>query len=240
MIKILKKDVSDRNPAKSLSYLMTSTALLLIFSMSSPVLAFQTVCGPEVRLEVAELLNSMVDASVSDQLVVQAELYQNYSNCLEDAELVPTTDGFFDAAKQCGASVPSMGSIYYEEMPCCGYDPQRRQFGCPVKIKQSVGYGPAPLPGSREYVFHCVADDSGNLVPVGVDSVHLADEMHGRPPTWQFAVIANVNKNLHTIYPMNGDTRQARSILSWALQPTSCNYTPIWGNVIDYRIRRDQ
>ena len=30
--------------------------------------------------------------------------------------------------------------------------------------------------------------------------------------------------------PMSGQTRRARSILSWGLTPTDCNYTPIWGN----------
>ena len=39
---------------------------------------------------------------------------------------------------------------------------------------------------------------------------------------------------------MNGPTRKARSILSWALPPTNCNYTPIWGNALNYRIRLDQ
>jgi len=43
-----------------------------------------------------------------------------------------------------------------------------------------------------------------------------------------------------TLYPMNGATRRARSILSWALRPTDCNYTPIWGNALNYRIRLDQ
>jgi hypothetical protein len=39
---------------------------------------------------------------------------------------------------------------------------------------------------------------------------------------------------------MNGMTRNARSILSWALPPTNCNYQPIWGNALNYRIRLDQ
>ena len=78
------------------------------------------------------------------------------------------------------------------------------------------------------------------LLPVALDSVHLADAIANQVPTWQFAVIANANQNLHTIYPMNGQTRRARSILSWALPPTNCNYTPIWGNALNYRIRLDQ
>ena len=124
-------------------------------------------------------------------------------------------------------------------MSCSGYDPQRRQFASPITIKQIFGFGGAPLPGSREHVLHCVADAGGILRPVGHDSVHLANAVN-QAPTWQFAVIANANDDLQTIYPMNGQTRRARSILSWALTPTDCNYTPIWGNALNYRIRVDQ
>jgi hypothetical protein len=84
-----------------------------------------------------------------------------------------------------------------------------------------------------------VADAGGILRPVGHDSVHLADAVD-QVPTWQFAVIANANDNLQTIQPMNGQTRRARSILSWAFPPTDCNFTPIWGNALNYRIRLDQ
>ena len=89
-------------------------------------------------------------------------------------------------------------------------------------------------------MLHCVADASGTLVPVGRDSVHLANAIGNDRPTWQFAVIVSANENLHTIYPMDGSTRRVRSILSWQLTPTDCNYTPIWGNALNYRIRLDQ
>jgi hypothetical protein len=88
-------------------------------------------------------------------------------------------------------------------------------------------------------VLNCVADASGVLVPVARDSVHLANSVSG-PPTWQFAVIAIANQNLQTVLPLAGQTRRARSILSWQLRPTDCNYQPIWGNAINYRIRLDQ
>ena len=78
------------------------------------------------------------------------------------------------------------------------------------------------------------------LRPVGHDSVHLADAIGNQSPTWQFAVIVNANENLQTIYPMSGQTRRARSILSWALPPRTCDYKPIWGNALNYNIRLDQ
>lgn len=232
----------DDISGKSRSNLVLPTALLLLFgfTLTGQAQAIETVCGPEVKEEVAKALSAAADASDSEKLALQAELYKQYAYCAGDATQIPPTSSFILAAKQCGSKVSNLGSLYYEEMSCCGYDPQRRQFACPVKIKQVFGFGGAPLPGSREYVLHCVADSTGTLVPVGVDSVHLANEMHGNSPTWQFAVIANANQNLGRIYPMDGQTRRARSILSWGLQPTSCNYTPIWGNALNYRIRLDQ
>jgi len=209
----------------------------LLVTLPSAALA-QTVCGPEVKEEVAKALAGVEDASDADKLAVEKYLYARYQACAQDAQLVPTS--FFVAARQCGASVSNLGSLFYEEMSCSGYDPQRRQFASPIRIKQVFGFGGAPLPGSREHVLHCVADASGTLVPVGHDSVHLANAIGGQSPTWQFAVIVSANENLHTLQPMNGQTRRVRSILSWALTPTDCNYTPIWGNALNYRIRLDQ
>lgn len=201
----------------------------------------KTVCGPEIKAYVAQTLAGAEDAAEQDKLALEAELYDKYKTCLQDVQLLPANSPFFVAARECGARVSNLGSLFYEQMSCCGYDPQRRQFACPVQIKQIFGFGPAPLPGSREHVLHCVADpNTGIFVPVGHDSVHLADAIAGQAPTWQFAVIANANDNLYTIQPMNGQTRVARSILSWALRPTDCNYQPIWGNALTYRIRLDQ
>jgi hypothetical protein len=197
-----------------------------------------TVCGPDVKEAIAKRLASVESAPDSQKAAVHEELYKQYQYCAQDSRYA--SGSFFAAAQQCGAGVSNLGSLYYEEMSCAGYDPQRRQFAAPVKIKQVFGFGGAPLPGSREYVLHCVADAAGVLQPVGRDSVHLANAIAGQAPTWQFAVITNAHENLQTIKPMNNTTRNARSILSWALPPTGCNYTPIWGNALNYRIRLDQ
>jgi hypothetical protein len=198
-----------------------------------------TYCGPAVKAEVVKALDGAASLSQAEQLKLQASLYEKYKPCATvDSAQLPANDTFHVAARQCGAKVSYVGSIFYEEMPCCGYDPQRRTFACPVKIKQPFGFGGAPLPGSREHVLHCVADAAGAYQPVGGDSVHLADSSF--TPSWQFAVVANATENLPLVQPMNGQPRKARSILSWSLQPTNCNYQPIWGNVVDYAIRLDQ
>jgi len=229
--------------ARIYSRIISMTTLLFLLGL--PLAAYAkndgVVCGPEVKEDVAKVLGAIPNEFEAKKLAMETELYEKYQYCKQDVQLATEQyDNFFAAAGQCGAKVPYLGSLAYEEMSCCGYDPQRRQFACPVKIKRNFGFGNAPLAGSREYVLHCVANANDVLVPVGVDSVHLANELYGERPSWQFAVIANANANLDTIYPMNGETRRARSILSWGLQPTSCNYQPIWGNALDYRIRLDQ
>jgi hypothetical protein len=198
----------------------------------------QGVCGVEVKNEVAKLLS----AAKTDKELQEAEavVKQKYSFCAQDGNYVKSDDPFFYAARQCSAKAAHVGNLFFEEMPCCGYDPQRKTFGCPVKIKQPFGFGPAPFPGSREYTLHCVADRQGTFHPVALGHVHLANEMHGVAAPWQFATIAAAEQNLGLVLPLNGETRQARSILSWALRPSGCYDKPYWGNVIDYPIRLDQ
>ena len=227
-------NVGSSNRMAALSAKLVSLCALAMFGL--PLAANAQVCGPEVKEEAAKELSAVATAPTQERLAKEAEIYAKYLSCIQDAA---PDKSFVAAADQCGAAVSQPGSLFFEEMSCCGYDPQRRQFACPVRIKQPFGFGAAPLPGSREYVMNCVDAGSG-LLPVGVDSVHLADESFGQPPSWQFAVIASANQNLATVQPMNGETRRARSILSWGFQPTDCNFQPIWGNAINYRIRLDQ
>jgi hypothetical protein len=204
-------------------------------SLPTSAMAQAPICGVEIKQQVADALAKATDDAT--KFALEKELYAKYQFCIGDSQSVPPA--FFAAARECGAAVSNLGSLFYEEMSCSGYDPQRRQFASPIKIKQPFGFGGAPLPGSREYVLHCVADAAGVLQPVGRDSVHLADSPNGIP-TWQFATIVSATENLYVVYPMNGSTRRAKSILSWNFRPTDCNYTPIWGNALNYRIRLDQ
>lgn len=217
--------------------LWTAGALLAVALPTSAFAQTTATCGPEVKEEAANAITALAGLDDATRLGREKELYSKYSYCGQDAALAPAS--FFDAARQCGAAVSNLGSIFFEEMSCAGYDPQRRQFAAPIKIKQIVGFGGNPLPGSREHVLHCVADPAGVLRPVGRDSVHLSNAP-GKTPTWQFAVIANANDNLGLVQPMSGDSRRARSILSWGFTPTGCDFTPIWGNALNYRIRLDQ
>ena len=219
--------------------LLAMASVLIVSAPYAAQAQTGTYCGPEVKEEVVKTLAAVEGLSEDVQEATEKELYAKFQYCALDAQAFAPSN-FLVAARECGAAVSNLGSLFFEEMSCAGYDPQRRQFAAPVKIKQTFGFGGAPLPGSREHVLHCVADVFGVLQPVGHDSVHLADAIANQLPTWQFAVITNANVNLQTIYPMNGTTRRARSILSWNFTPTNCNFTPIWGNALNYRIRLDQ
>jgi len=188
----------------------------------------QPKCGWEVKAEIANALSAVSDPSQA--LALQAELYEKYKKCAGDSTGRPSARSF------CG-KLSYAGSLYFESMPCCGYDPQRKLFACPVEIRQPIGFGGAPFPGSSEYVLTCV-DMGAGLEPVASDDVHLADAVSGQP-YWYFNVTARASRAFSSLL-LDGKTYRARSILSWGLSPgNDCSYQPIWGNAIDYQIRLD-
>jgi hypothetical protein len=214
--------------------LMVFGSLLALSLPTSAAAQTAPACGQEIKEEVAKALSAAT--TDTQRISLEAQLYAKYTYCIQVGVAVPTP--LAAAARECGATVSNLGSTFFEQISCAGYDPQRRQFAVPVKIKQQFGFGGSPLPGSREYVLNCVADAAGVFRPVGGDSVHLSNS--ATAPSWQFAVIAAARDNLQLVQPMNGATRRAKSILSWAFPPTNCNFTPIWGNAVNYRIRLDQ
>ena len=199
--------------------------------------AQQAVCGDKIKEEVAKLLTDPVIQKYpgsQQALAIEAQIYAKYSVCAGNAVDVSTLLPE-ETAEYCGA-LSYLGNTSYEKMRCCGYDPQKQVFACPVDILSPVGFYSAPLPGSYENVLTCVDFGSGFEVAAS-DRVHLADAVSGSP-NWQFAVVASAKGKLKE-HPLNGKTLKARSILSWGFTPTDCYYPPYWGNVIDYQIRLD-
>ncbi|MGQ5523752.1 hypothetical protein ACUHMQ_10860 [Chitinimonas sp. PSY-7] len=213
----------------------TRLAVLLSAGLLCGVVQAAPACGDDVKEAIVRQFTQAGWEKMNDEERQRFEkaVYAQYQPAcaVQDGTVV-------SPAAFCGKT-SYQGSTWYEQMTCCGYDPQRRMFACPVSIKQKGGFGAAPLAGSREYVLNCVSNGA-TFLPVGVDSVHLANEAFNVNPPWQFAVIAAANQNLYLTQPMSGVTRQARSILSWQFQPTDCNYRPIWGNVLEYQIRLNQ
>lgn len=141
---------------------------------------------------------------------------------------------------------PATGNPAFEEIKACGFYPQETRLECAIDIKQTTGYGGGPLVGSFEYVLFCVDLPNFGLTPVGLVTLPMHDGS-GNPP-WQYAVyrdfppsdrlrttLAGGSVNTQTNIP----AARARAILSWQAPPTDCNFVPVWGNVVNFRIRFD-
>lgn len=148
------------------------------------------------------------------------------------------------------AAGPVHGSVAYEEIRACGFYPQETRLECIIDIKQNFGYGgPLETFGSTEYVSFCVDWNNDavfqNTELVGQGNVVLHD---GSGKT-NYAVYRDINipggLRTRTTAPStastitNGPILRARAMLSWVLPPTGCNFTPVWGNVLNFRIRLD-
>lgn len=204
-----------------------------LFASAQALAQARPTCGPEVKANIVRALeNAGATAEPESEaaLKLQAQLYEQYKFCASDPLPLP------DDGPVCG-KIAYKGSTYYERMRCCGYDPQHQFFACPVEVLQPTGFGNAPMPGSFEHVLTCV-DQGAGWVVAARDNVHLADAVGGAP-VWNFQVFARARSTLAK-QPLQGQTVRARSILSWGLVPTGCNYQPIWGDVLDYQIRLDR
>lgn len=197
----------------------------------------KTVCTESTKAEIAKLLAVdaiQKDPTSSEAMAYEAKVYEKYSFCSKDAQDIQALSPIISQA-YCG-KLAYLGNTSFEKMRCCGYDPQKKLFGCPIEVLLPVGFGTAPFPGSYENVLTCV-DFGAGFEPVARDRVHLANAVSGSP-IWNFAVIAKAGGRLAEL-PLKGQTLRARSILSWGFMPSSCGFRPYWGDVIDYQIRLD-
>jgi hypothetical protein len=148
---------------------------------------------------------------------------------------------------------------FWEEIKSCGFYPQETRLECVIEVKQRGGYGgPVGSFGSFEYVHLCVDWDNngvfdtfsglGSTDSVGVGMVHVHDESAGERPSWHYAVYRDIDPpgGLRTDFGgaqaatvTVGPTRKAKAILSWLFAPTDCDYKPIWGSALEFRVRLD-
>src|SRR5690349_6257093 len=88
---------------------LTLAGLMLPLLAAMPARAADTVCGQEVKDHVAKVLAGTDPAKLKS---TEDELYKQFSYCAQDAQNLPATDPFFVAARQCGARVSILGSLF--------------------------------------------------------------------------------------------------------------------------------
>jgi hypothetical protein len=138
-----------------------------------------------------------------------------------------------------GMTIKNTGSVAYEEMNSCGYHPQYDNVFCDVEVKLPYGFGPHPS-GTMEYVLFCLdCDANGTWDFQALGSVHVTNDISGGPLPFYF----NASASTLSAHPLctgnDGINFKVRAILSWQAMPTSCTYTPVWGNQITFDARRD-
>ncbi len=212
--------------------LIASLAIALLGAASTPSLA--QVCGDVERQQFQEA----VDAGLS-----WAELEALFGYCAEDVQppLVPMLKGV--GATQKVIQKINTGSVYYEQMNGCGYNPQSKEVACDVEVKRNTYYGPYPS-GSQEFVRFCYACNTTSLNPSTFNStflgaVHVTDDNgSGGLPSYFFTASSRT-------WPGNpcalndGKAMTVRAILSWYKPVQNCTSSPIWGNQFTFTVRRD-
>lgn len=216
-------------------------ALLGLALAAGPALA---QCGDSERQAFADA----VDAGVSYE-----DLEAAFGHCRDDVQGDPVddiapVDGF--GVEKLISIIPT-GSVFYEEMNGCGYNPQSKQLACDVEVKRTTWYGTfGPRPqGSDEFVRYCLACGTTSLTPAFFDhtflsAVHVTNERPGGSgglPPYFFTSTAQAWPDPPTTTCPNTDGAAftVRAILSWAVPPPDCFSAPIWGNQITWTARRD-
>jgi len=216
------------NPTLRLT--LAATVIVMVGAAGTNGLHAQTASD---RAKVLEAL-SKGDAAGAEKIVSELQTH------LQAAPAVPGL-----------APAPAPGSIFFEELKSCGFYPQQTRLECVIEIKQTGGYGGnAAQTGTMEHVYFCVDwfAPSGytQVESVGQGSVNMYDG----PAPVNYAVYRDFNVFggfrtkpggagvlTTTTNPPNVFT--VKAILSWNFAPTGCNYVPVWGNILYFRVRMD-
>src|SRR5262245_18348054 len=108
--------------SRAVRTLVPQGAVLFVASAASaqilplPLPQTPPACGPEVKEEVVKALSAVEGPADDAQMGIEKEIYAKDHYCAQDAQTFAPQTNFLLAARECGASVSNMGSIFYEEM----------------------------------------------------------------------------------------------------------------------------
>jgi hypothetical protein len=193
-------------------------ALALALTVAGAGAATAQVTCPPTRSQVTNDL-----ATMSQQAVMS-----KYAPCIPPSSIVPPKPGT--------TKVVTPFDNTYELLDSCGYHPQFVEaLQCSIEIRQPVGF----FNGTMENVLFCIWQ-AGAWHPVNERFVRVWDEVNGAVPDWYFGVELPADLTLHFLGNAR-QTLQARAIMSWLwpVPANDCNFKPIWGNWLDFKIRLD-
>lgn len=131
----------------------------------------------------------------------------------------------------------------YEELGCVGFQPQFNRLDAVVYINQPAGYGGGVCsPGTQEYVrFYLSGDNGATWHDAGLTSFSANDIPAGTVGArrLEYALTLQVNPAKRLCFLDN--IQLVRAILSWNVPPppNAPNFTPVWGDVHNARIKID-
>jgi len=128
------------------------------------------------------------------------------------------------------------GDTTYEQLTCAGYNPQTRLLEGVIQVKQSSGYsGGLCTAGSTEYVsFYAFFGGVWNAL--GTAQVQVHDLAAASPPNPTSYAVFRISPL--TSAPCQGlEGIPLRAILSWETPPTSPDFFPVWGNILNTNVQ---
>ena len=134
------------------------------------------------------------------------------------------------------ATKGQQSNTYYEAVENIGFNPQTRVLDGVTSVRQNTGFA------GFEFVSFWVDWNNNNIFEAseyaGTGIAYIPNPVSGTSPTapLMYSISTPVSPP-PTITP--GSVRKVRAILSWATPPTGPTYNPVWGNIIDKRIRFD-
>jgi hypothetical protein len=136
--------------------------------------------------------------------------------------------------------LPIIGSTFYEELGCVGYQPQQRRLEAVVYVKQPSGYGTDICgAGTPEYVrFYLSFDGGATWQDQGMTSFQAFNIPEGTDGGKRLEYAVTLPVIVPTRFCFFDPLIRVRAILSWNNPPPANqpNWPPIWGEVRDATI----
>ncbi len=122
----------------------------------------------------------------------------------------------------------------YEELKCIGLYPEDNFLEAILEVKLPYGFlGDLCSPGSYEHVRFCVDWDNDGIFEhdLGFASVNV----HDIPQVQQFHLCYALGQGFQARQAncQQPHIVKVRAILSWQQVPTDCDFTPVWGNIVE-------